>query len=147
MSVQESFFAQEPKKIIYFVVSGLCNFSGNDVSCLRPSCHICYVTTLKQTVTGNAIPIGSKIEATRLKKIGCRVLHFFENSSKGFMKSLSLASDLHSNTQVKYSGIANGNSFGVVFKTLIQDKNGHRERASFPNNPASELILYYEVAV
>ena len=71
-----------------FFCNVLCNFSGSGVSHFKPSCQICCITTLKRIFTGDAIPIGSKFDATRLNSfLWLYIAAFFGNSSNGIMKT------------------------------------------------------------
>ena len=109
--------------ILYF--NGLCNFSGSGVSHFKPRCQICCITILKRIVTGDAIPIGSKIDATRLNSfLWLYIAAFFGNSSNGFMKNLSITKFYFCpNTRVK-SFDSSKSSHGICSSISVQlEKN------------------------
>ena len=75
-----------PKQLFSIFCTGLSNFSGSGVSHFKLSFQICCNTTLKRLVTGDAIPMGSKIDATRLKSfLWVYIAAFFGNYSNGFI--------------------------------------------------------------
>ena len=89
------------------------------------SCQICCTTTSKLIVTGDAISIGSKIDATRLKRfLRVYLAAFFGNSSIVFMKSLLSIKFLFClNTRVISFDLSKS-SHGILFSTSGHfDKN------------------------